>query len=55
MDANEPQESNDSEIDHLNTAEKQKLKREMMMMGYDEDSYDQEQNYVMEDESLTDE
>lgn len=27
----------------------------MMLMGYDEDSYDQEQNYVMEDDSMTDE
>jgi hypothetical protein len=39
-DAHEPSETNESEADHLNTAEKQKLKREMMMMGYDEDSYD---------------
>jgi hypothetical protein len=38
----------------LNTDEKQKLKREMMMMGYDDDSYDQEHDhngqYVVEDE-----
>ena len=39
----EPSETNESEDQqHLNTAEKQKLKREMMMMGYDESSYDQE-------------
>jgi len=35
-------ESNESGVDQLNTAEKKKLKREMMMMGYDEDSYDPE-------------
>lgn len=40
VDAHEPSETNESEVDHLNTAEKQKLKRDMMMMGYDEDSYD---------------
>lgn len=67
----EPQsESNESGMEHLNTAEKQKLKREMMMMGYDEDSYgedgdghdDEEEqesaNYIVEDDNsagMTDE
>lgn len=39
-DGMEPSETNESEDQHLNTAEKQKLKREMIMMGYDDDSYD---------------
>lgn len=50
-------ESSESGVDQLNTAEKQKLKREMMMMGYDEDSYgDQEHDdgangqYIVEDD-----
>jgi hypothetical protein len=46
----------DSNPEQLDTAEKLKLKREMMMMGYDEDSYDQEEagQYVVEDsEELT--
>jgi len=30
-------------MDHLNSDEKQKLKREMMMMGYDEDSYGEDE------------
>lgn len=42
FDVNEPSETYESEDQNLNTAEKQKLKREMMMIGYDEDSYDQE-------------
>ena len=40
---NDPSETYESEDQNLNTAEKQKLKRQMMRIGYDEDSYDQEQ------------
>ena len=40
----EPSEQESEDQQHLNTAEKQKLKREMMLMGYDESSYDQEQD-----------
>ena len=40
---NDPSETYESVDQNLNTAEKQKLKRQMMMIGYDEDSYDQEQ------------
>lgn len=50
------QNESDSNHEQLDTAEKLKLKREMMMMGYDDDSYDQEDDgqYVVEDsEELT--
>ena len=44
LEAQEPSGDNTSEPEQLNTAEKQQLKRDLRMMGYDEDSYDQQED-----------
>lgn len=52
LEAQEQSGDNTSEPEQLNTAEKQQLKRDLRMMGYDEDSYDQQDE---QEEQLTEE